>query len=182
LREIEVLNNSVDIVGTESNNRTMSLFIERKLDTELGPIDIAITRADHISVNGQPVVRDTKFNCHLHFWLQADGNYAVREQDRPSMSRAWVNGMSNADYNKPAPATYFAKVLTAYTKWINYFMASNPELAVQAESEDIEREIGSAQAKVEKARKELSDAVKALAALEAKRRKHMAHSNIEIAA
>jgi hypothetical protein len=150
----------------------MSLFVERTLDTHVGPIEIAITRAEHISVQGQPVVRDTKFNCHLHFWKQADGTYAVREQDRPEMKRAWVDGMSNSDYNKPSPPTYFAKVLGAYTTALNSFMASNPELAVQAEEQDIEREIGSAEAKVDAAQTALDEANAALNALREKRRKH----------
>lgn len=150
----------------------MSMFVERKLDTAFGGIEIAITRADHISVQGVPVVRDTKFNCHLHFWKQADGSYAVREQDRPNMTRAWVNGMKNSDYSKPAPPTYFAKVLAEYTTVINTFMAQNNGLAVQAESEDIEREIGTAEGKVAAAREALRAAEQALDDLREKRRKH----------
>lgn len=150
----------------------MSMFIERKLDTEFGPVEIAITRAEHISVQGQPVVRDTKFNCHLHFWKQADGTYAVRQQDNPKMERAWHAEMKRGDFSKSAPPTYFAKVLAAYTKSVNTFMASNPSLAVEAESEDIERDIGSAEAKVADAQKKLDEANADLDALRAKRRKH----------
>jgi hypothetical protein len=150
----------------------MSLFVERTIDSDYGPIQLAITRAEHISVQGQPVVRDTKFNCHLHFWRQADGTYAVREQDRPNMTRAWVDGMKNSDYSKPAPPTYFAKVLAAYTAAINTFMAQNEGLAVQAESEDIEREIGAAEAKVREAQDKLAEAQGLLDNLRAKRRKH----------
>jgi hypothetical protein len=150
----------------------MSLFVERKLDTEFGPVEIAITRAEHISVQGQPVVRDTKFNCHLHFWKQADGTYAVRQQDNPKMERAWHAEMKRGDFSKSAPPTYFAKVLAAYTKSVNDFMATNSELAVQAESEDIERDIGSAEAKVQAAQEALNAANADLDVLRAKRRKH----------
>jgi hypothetical protein len=150
----------------------MSLFVERKLDTEFGPVEIAITRAEHISVQGQPVVRDTKFNCHLHFWKQTDGTYAVRDEDRPKMERSWFEGMKRGDFSKSAPPTYFAKVLAAYTKSVNDFMASNSELAMQAESDDIEREIGNAQAKVAEAQQKLNEANAALDTLRAKRRKH----------
>jgi hypothetical protein len=149
----------------------MSIFVERKLDTAFGPIEIAITRAEHISVQGQPVVRDTKFNCHLHFWLK-DGQYVVRDEDRPNMTRAWVDGMKNSDYSKPAPPTYFAKVLAEYGTVLNAFMGSNRGLAVQAESEDIEREIGTAEGKVTEAREALRKAEEALEVLRQKRRKH----------
>lgn len=147
----------------------MSLFVERKVPTELGEIEIAITRAEHISVQGHPEVRGTKFNCHIHFWRQADGTYAVRNEDRPNMTRAFVEGMSSADFNKSAPPTYFSKVLAAYTEAVNDFMASNPALAVEAENADIEREIGNAESKVSKAQEELSTAKAALDALYAKR-------------
>jgi hypothetical protein len=135
----------------------MSLFVERKLDTDYGTVDIAITAADHISVQGQPVVRDTKFNCHLHFWKQADGTYAVRDKDGPKMERAWLSGMSAAEYSKPAPPTYFAKVLAAYTRSVNDFMADNVALAVEAEDKRLTNDIESEEAKLRAMRKELQE-------------------------
>lgn len=160
----------------------MSLFVERTLDTDVGPVEIAITRAEHISVQGLPVIRETKFNCHLHFWKQVDGTYAVRDQDRPNMTRAWTDGMTNSEYSKPAPPTFFAKVLAAYTTAVNAFMATNPDLAVQAESEDIEREIGAAEAKMQKAQEEFLAATAVLDALRLKRRKHQRTLKMEVAA
>lgn len=150
----------------------MSLFVERTLETEVGQIRIAITRAEHVSVEGQPVIRDTKFNAHLHFWRQADGTFDVREQDRPSMSRAWVQGMSNSKFNEPAPKTYLAKVIAAYKAALNAHAQANPTDFVQAEDKDIAREIESATAKVDAARKALEDAQAVLNALYEKQRKH----------
>lgn len=150
----------------------MSLFVERTLDTDFGQIEIAITRAEHISVQGQPVVRGTKFNCHLHFWKQADGSYAVRDQDRPSMSRAWVQGMTVAEANRETPKTYLAKVLAAYAKAINVFMGCNQGLAELAEEQDIEREIGRAEGKLQEAQQKLQEAQDAVNALYAKRKNH----------
>ncbi len=150
----------------------MSLFVERTAETEFGQIEISITRGSHMSVRGEPLVRDTLFNCHLHFWRQADNSWAVRDEDRPNMSRKWENGMSLADAKKPAPPTYFKKVLEEYTRVVNAFAIANPQLFVEAESADIERDIAHAQSKVEKARTELQEAEKALDYLYLKRNKH----------
>ena len=150
------------------------MFIERQLDTAYGQIRIAIVRAAQIAVEGTPVIRDTKFHTHLHFWRQEDGTYAVREQDRPNMSRSYTDGMKVSDFSKPAPPTYFAKVLSEYTTVLNAFMRSNSGLANQAESEDIEREIGTAEAKVQEARDKLAEAQGLLDNLRAKRRKFKA--------
>lgn len=147
------------------------MFVERTLDTEVGEAQIAITRGNHVSMQGQPVIRDSKFHAHFHFFALADGSFDVRDEDRPSMSRAWKEHDRNLNFNHPAPKTYLAKVIAAYKTALNSFLASNPDLLVQAENEDIEREIGSAEAKVSKAQEELDEAKTALEALHLKRRK-----------
>jgi hypothetical protein len=151
------------------------MFVQRTLDTEVGPVEIAITRAAHVSVQGHPVIRDSKFNAHFHFHAQADGTFDVKEEDRPSMSRAWKEHDRNLKFRDPAPPTYLAKVIAAYKKALNDFLATNPELLVQAEDEDIEREIGTAEGQVNKAQEELKAAKAVLDALYLKRRKqHLA--------
>lgn len=150
----------------------MSIFVERNLETEVGEIRIAITRAEHISVEGQPEIRGSKFNAHLHFYRQPDGTYDVRDSDRPSMSRAWVNGDSNRKFNEPAPPTYLAKVLAAYRKAVNDHAKAHPEDFAEAEDKDIERDIETATRKVDEARVKLQDAQAELDALYAKQKKH----------
>lgn len=148
------------------------MFVERTLDTEVGQAQIAITRGNHVSMQGQPVIRDSKFNAHFHFFALPDGTFDLREEDRPSMSRAWKEHDRNLKFHESAPKTYLAKVIAAYKTALNNFLASNPDLLVQAENDDIEREIGSAEAKVEETQKKLDEANKALDALRVKRRKH----------
>jgi hypothetical protein len=152
------------------------MFVERTLDTEVGPAQIAITRGNHVSMQGQPVIRDSKFNAHFHFFATADGSFDLREEDRPSMSRAWKEHDRNLRFHESAPKTYLAKVIAAYKTALNNFLASNPDLLVQAENDDIEREIGSAEAAVNKAQEELNTAKAALDALYLKRRKQYLNS------
>jgi hypothetical protein len=148
------------------------MFVQRTLDTEVGPVEIAITRAAHVSVQGHPVIRDTKYNAHFHFHAQPDGTFDVKEEDRPTMSRAWKEHDRNLKFRDPAPPTHLAKVIAAYKAALNAFLATNPELLVQAEDEDIERDIGTAEGKVAAAQKALNEANAALEVLRAKRRKH----------
>jgi hypothetical protein len=148
------------------------MFVQRTLDTEVGPVEIAITRAAHVSVQGHPVLRDTKYNAHFHFHVQADGSFDVKDEDRPSMSRAWKEHDRNLNFRNPAPPTHLAKVISAYKKALNDFLATNPELLVEAEDEDIERDIGTAEGKLHKAKEALKEAQAALDALYLKRRKH----------
>ena len=147
------------------------MFVERTLDTEVGQIRIAITRGNHVSVEGQPEFRDSKFNAHFHFHAKADGTFDVRDEDRPSMTRAWKEHDRNLKFHEPAPKTYLAKTIAAYRTALNTFLASNQELLVQAEDEDIERDIGAAEAKVADAQTKLNEANAALEVLRAKRRK-----------
>jgi hypothetical protein len=145
----------------------MSLFVERKLDTAFGPVDISITRGEHISVQGQPVVRDSRFNCHLHFWLQPDGTFAVRFVDNPNMTRSW-DATKSRSFNESAPKSYFAKVLAEYTQVLNTFLASNPSLLTEAEDADLNRQIGASQAKIDELEEKLEAERRTLAGLRCK--------------
>lgn len=137
----------------------MSMFIERTLDTEYGPINIAITRQDHISVQGQPVIRGTKFNCNAHFFRQSDGSYQINEKDtlNMSLSRAWVDG-NHHKYGDPAPPTSRAKVLKAFTDALNEFMRKNENLALEAQLEELKRNYTSAEQVVKTAKIKLAEA------------------------
>jgi hypothetical protein len=150
----------------------MSLFVERKEQTEFGEIEISITRGSHMCVRGEPEIRGTKFTCNLHFWLQPDGTWAVRDQDNPKMERKWAAGMTVRDALKAAPPTYFKKVLDAYTAVVNAFAIASPRLFAEAETSDIDRDIAGAEAKVAEAQQKLTEAKAALDTLYLKRRKH----------
>lgn len=151
----------------------MSLFIEREEQTEFGKIEISITRGEHMSVQGTPEIRGVKFTCNLHFWLQPDGTWAVRDQDQPRMDRKWVSGMSVADMRKPAPPTYFKKVLDAYTAVVNAFAIANPKLFVEAETSDIQRDLAAAEAKLQEIDQQRRVAVAARDCLRSKLNKHI---------
>jgi hypothetical protein len=149
----------------------MSLFVERKLQSELGEIEIAITQADHISARGKMEVRGAKFDCHLHFY-PCDGVWSTREEDHPSITRAWDADGKNGKFNERAPKTYAAKIMETFTTVIQRFAAENAQLFVEAHDKHIAHEIEHAEAAVAKARKALQDAETELEVLYAKRRQH----------
>lgn len=130
----------------------MSLYVDRKIQSELGEIQIAVTSIDHISARAEMEVRGIKYNVHNHYHF-IDGEWKFRTEREGISVTGSYNNQSNAHWGKPPAPTVLQKIVDVMTTAVRTYAKANPLDFKEAEDKRLTNEIQSLEAKI--AEKEL---------------------------
>jgi hypothetical protein len=100
------------------------------MDTPIGQVKLAITDANHVSIQGEVVIRGKQVRAHLHVndYGCGIGYEPSRDQSNPSNSYHALYATKVGTMGEHATDAQRKAILAAFVPAINEFMAKNPEL------------------------------------------------------
>lgn len=126
----------------------MSLFVERKIATELGELALVITCIDHISLQGRDIeVRGIRYNIHLHYHKIGSAWGFRNERDGISITGSY-NNTKNTHWGKAPAPTIAAKIVGICNVAVAKFAAENRDVFFEAEDIRLTNEVASKVAEV----------------------------------
>lgn len=142
----------------------MSLFVERKIPSDLGEIEIAVTRLNHISARANYTVRDCEYSVHGHYFLVNDA-WVLRTDNDISISGTYSQANRNNWDKRPAP-TIRQKIVDVMTTAVRAYAKANRNDFPEAEEKRLTNDIASHQAKIAEKQDELEKMQQELASME----------------
>lgn len=133
----------------------MSLYVDRKIQSELGEIKVAVTSIDHISARAEMEVRGIKYNVHNHYHF-IDGEWKFRSERESVSVTGSYNNASSAHWGKSPAPTVLQKIVDAMTTAVRTYAKANPLDFTEAEDKRLTGEIASLEALIAEKEAELS--------------------------
>jgi hypothetical protein len=100
------------------------------MDTPIGQVKLAITDANHVSIQGEVVIRGKQVRAHLHVndYGCGVGFEPSRDQSNPSNSYHALYATKVGTVGEYATDAQRKAIIAAFVPAINEFMAAHPEL------------------------------------------------------
>ncbi len=137
------------------------MFIEFKVLTEFGPVDVTATDAKHVHVSagssgrGRLPYRGDEYYVSIHLGLY-DGVWALYRDEHGQPSRTAVSLTRN--FGQTAPPSYKKKIVDEILEKVSKYLDEYPETMVEAEQDHLKREFESALEDYNKAEKAYAEA------------------------